>query len=80
MPNTPMMVGEGCTVFCPGQRANDDDIAIVKTLLEASGVCKQVPESLINAVGALSGSGPAFVTIITKLIFFNNFLINCRFI
>ncbi|EEZ98115.1 pyrroline-5-carboxylate reductase 3 [Tribolium castaneum] len=61
MPNTPMMVGEGCTVFCPGQRASDDDIALVKTLLETSGVCKQVPESLINAVGALAGSGPAFV-------------------
>jgi pyrroline-5-carboxylate reductase len=61
MPNTPMMVGEGCTVFCPGQRASDDDILLVKTILETSGVCMQVPESLINAVGALAGSGPAFV-------------------
>ncbi|CAH0553750.1 unnamed protein product [Brassicogethes aeneus] len=61
MPNTPMMVGEGCTVFCPGQRATESDVNVVKTILEVSGVCKQVPESLINAVGALSGSGPAFV-------------------
>lgn len=56
-----MMVGEGCTVFCPGQMASDDDITLVKTMLETLGVCMQVPESLINAVGALSGSGPAFV-------------------
>lgn len=62
MPNTPMMVGEGCTVFSPGQRATEKDIEIVKSILSVSGVCKQVPESLINAVGALSGSGPAFVS------------------
>ncbi|XP_023019575.1 pyrroline 5-carboyxlate reductase [Leptinotarsa decemlineata] len=61
MPNTPMMVGEGCTVFSPGQRATDRDIELVRTLLSVTGVCKEVPESLINAVGALSGSGPAFV-------------------
>ncbi|KAJ8984253.1 hypothetical protein NQ317_007485 [Molorchus minor] len=61
MPNTPMMVGEGCTVFCPGQRATEKDIEIVRSILSVSGLCKQVPESLINAVGALSGSGPAFV-------------------
>ncbi|KAJ3627167.1 hypothetical protein MTP99_014566 [Tenebrio molitor] len=66
MPNTPMMVGEGCTVFCPGQRASDDDILLVKTILETSGVCMQVPESLINAVGALAGSGPAFVYLIIE--------------
>nr|CAI5827767.1 unnamed protein product [Callosobruchus analis] len=63
MPNTPMMVGEGCTVFSPGPKATEHDIQIVKTILSVSGVCKQVPESLINAVGALSGSGPAFVTL-----------------
>lgn len=62
MPNTPMMVGEGCTVFCPGQRATPGDIILVKSILEVSGVCKQVPESLINAVGALAGSGPAYVS------------------
>lgn len=61
MPNTPMMVGEGCTVYCPGQLATQDDIEIVKSILEVSGVCHLVPESMINAAGALAGSGPAFV-------------------
>ncbi|XP_019871018.1 uncharacterized protein LOC109599453 [Aethina tumida] len=66
MPNTPMMVGEGCTVFCPGQRATPGDIILVKSILEVSGVCKQVPESLINAVGALAGSGPAYVYLVIE--------------
>ncbi|KAH0999976.1 hypothetical protein HUJ04_008209 [Dendroctonus ponderosae] len=42
MPNTPMMVGEGCTAFCPGIRATPHDIILVKNILEVSGVCKQV--------------------------------------
>ncbi|CAH1994112.1 unnamed protein product [Acanthoscelides obtectus] len=61
MPNTPMMVGEGCTVFTPGSKATVHDIKTVETMLSTGGICKQVPESLINAVGALSGSGTAFV-------------------
>lgn len=66
MPNTPMMVGEGCTVFCPGQRATDNDIELVRQILSTSGICHEVPESLINAVGALSGSGPAFVYLVIE--------------
>lgn len=60
MPNTPMMVGDGCTVYCPGQQATAEDISIVKSILEVSGVCRLVPESMINAVMGLSGCGPAF--------------------
>lgn len=60
MPNTPMMVGEGCTVYCPGQQATAEDIANVKKILEVSGICRLVPESMINGVGALAGCGPAF--------------------
>ncbi|CAG9769552.1 unnamed protein product [Ceutorhynchus assimilis] len=66
MPNTPMMVGEGCTVFSPGSKATPHDIQLVKTILEVSGVCKQVPESMIDAIGALSGSGPAFIYLIIE--------------
>lgn len=62
MPNTPMMLGEGCTVFCPGQRATEYDIHLVKKVLSVSGICRQVPESLINGVGGLASSGTAFVS------------------
>ena len=66
MPNTPLMVGEGCSVYCPGQHATENDINLVKTIFEVSGVCELVPESLIGAVGALAGSGPAFIYLIIE--------------
>ncbi|KAI4457850.1 pyrroline-5-carboxylate reductase [Holotrichia oblita] len=66
MPNTPMMVGEGCAVYCPGQQATDFDILLVKTILELSGICQLVPESMIDAIGALAGCGPAFIYLIIE--------------
>lgn len=66
MPNTPMMVGQGVSVFSPGSKATPHDIELIKTILEACGVCKQVPESMINAIAALAGSGPAFVYLIIE--------------
>lgn len=63
MPNTPMMVGEGCSVYCAGQHATDEDIQLVRSIVETLGLCQLVPESMINAMGALAGSGPAFVSI-----------------
>lgn len=61
-----MMVGEGCTVYCPGQQATKADISVVERILEVLGICQLVPESMINAVGALAGCGPAFVSIILQ--------------
>ncbi|KAF2881080.1 hypothetical protein ILUMI_25082 [Ignelater luminosus] len=66
MPNTPLMVGEGCVVFCPGQQATEDDIALVKSIFEVSGMCQLVPEAMINGVGALAGSGPAYIYLIIE--------------
>lgn len=62
MPNTPMMVGEGCTVYCAGKNVNKEDIELVSAMLEISGVSEMVPETMIDAIGALSGSGPAYVS------------------
>ncbi|XP_050308554.1 uncharacterized protein LOC126744967 isoform X2 [Anthonomus grandis grandis] len=61
MPNTPMLVGEGCTVYCPGSKATEDDLDLVHSILEVTGMCQRLPEHMINAVGAVSASGPAFV-------------------
>lgn len=68
MPNIPMMVGEGCTVFCPGKNVSEEDVNLVRTLLEMCGISHKVPEHMINAAGALSGSGPSFVSPILILI------------
>ncbi|KAG5879682.1 hypothetical protein JTB14_021483 [Gonioctena quinquepunctata] len=63
MPNTPMLIGKGCTVYCPGTTVTEDDLILVKNILEVTGMCQLIPEHMINAVGAVSGSGPAFVYI-----------------
>lgn len=62
MPNTPMMVGEGCAAYSLGHRADEIDGKIVEEIFSSCGVCRLVPESMINGIGALSGSGPAFVS------------------
>lgn len=61
MPNTPMLVGEGCTVYCPGTTVTEKDLNLVQSILEVTGMCQCLPEHMINAVGAVSSSGPAFV-------------------
>ncbi|XP_076239467.1 pyrroline 5-carboyxlate reductase [Calliopsis andreniformis] len=65
MPNTPMMVGEGITVYC-SMDTTDQDEYIIQTLFSFIGVSEKVPESLINAIGGLSGSGPAYAYLIIE--------------
>ncbi|XP_050499790.1 uncharacterized protein LOC114341629 [Diabrotica virgifera virgifera] len=60
MTNTPMTVGEGCSLFS-GKGATKDDMKLVNKLLSATGTCKQVPEYILNAAEALIASGPAFI-------------------
>ncbi|XP_039287799.1 pyrroline-5-carboxylate reductase isoform X2 [Nilaparvata lugens] len=63
MPNTPLLVGEGCTVICSeiGEPIPSKYLEIVKCILSVNGLCEEVDEKLINPIGALSGSGPAYV-------------------
>jgi len=61
MSNTPALVGFGASAFAPGRNVRQGDLEIVQTLLSAVGIAVQVEERLLDAVTALSGSGPAFV-------------------
>ncbi|EZA56589.1 Pyrroline-5-carboxylate reductase 1, mitochondrial [Ooceraea biroi] len=60
MPNTPMMVGEGITVYC-SKYVEPEDLDLIDTLFSYIGISQNVPESLMNAISGLSGCGPAFV-------------------
>jgi pyrroline-5-carboxylate reductase len=66
MPNTPCLVGASASGYCPGEDATPDDVALVDRLLNAVGRAFRLPESLLDAVTGLSGSGPAFVYVIIE--------------
>lgn len=61
MPNTPAMVGEGVTAVCPSERVTDEQLREVLALFESCGITEIMPERLIDAVPAVSGSSPAYV-------------------
>ena len=60
MPNTPMLVNEAMSAVSPGRYAEDDQVALTVRLLESVGKVMVVPEKLMDAVTAISGSGPAY--------------------
>jgi pyrroline-5-carboxylate reductase len=66
MSNTPALVGEGAAAYCLGPFAKEGDNAIVAGCLEAVGRSFRVPESLLDAVTGLSGSGPGFVYVMIE--------------
>ena len=61
MPNTPCLIGRGASAYSLGPHATGDDGELVAKLLSSVGAAFEVPESLLDAVTGLSGSGPAFV-------------------
>lgn len=60
MPNTPMLVGEGMVVLSPGPRASADDLEVARRLFAPAATVIELPEDKLDAVTALSGSGPAY--------------------
>jgi pyrroline-5-carboxylate reductase len=60
MPNTPVLVGKGMVALSRGAHATDEDLARARRLFEASAGVVVVDESKIDAVTAVSGSGPAY--------------------
>lgn len=61
MPNTPALVNAGMSSLTANANVNAAEIAEVVALLESFGRAEVVPESLIHAVTAVSGSAPAYV-------------------
>lgn len=60
MPNTPLTVGKGVVALAGGTSASDADVAAVVDLFSGAGLVRLVPEDQLDAVSAVSGSGPAY--------------------
>lgn len=61
MPNTPALVDEGMAAISPGAHCDEGHLHRAKELLEATGRVVRVPEQQLDAVTAISGTGPAYV-------------------
>ncbi|MEX1286768.1 MAG: pyrroline-5-carboxylate reductase [Acidimicrobiia bacterium] len=66
MPNTPALVGAGITGYAAGSAASEDDVAAAAAVLSALGETVPVDEADLDAVTAVSGSGPAYVFLLTE--------------
>lgn len=61
MPNTPALIGNGVSALASDSGADEDDLERAEVVLGAVGKVIRLPESLLDAVTGLSGSGPAYV-------------------
>ncbi|MDZ4859999.1 MAG: pyrroline-5-carboxylate reductase [Candidatus Hydrogenedentes bacterium] len=60
MPNTPALVNAGAAGIARAANCTDSDLEVAQAIFESIGIVELVEESLIDAVTALSGSGPAY--------------------
>lgn len=61
MPNLPLVVGEGASAVCGSVSSNDEEVTFVCDLFGCLGFAEEIEETLMDAVCAISGSGPAYV-------------------
>ena len=61
MPNTPALVGQGAAAITAGAHADEADLEVAEAILQCVGLTVRVEENELDAVTALSGSGPAYV-------------------
>jgi pyrroline-5-carboxylate reductase len=66
MPNTPAVVGRAVTGLSAGTRSSEADLALVRALFETVGTVVEVPESQLDALSTISGSGPAYVFLLIE--------------
>jgi pyrroline-5-carboxylate reductase len=66
MPNTPSTVHEGVAGLCAGAHAGDADLELAEEALSHLGAVVRVPESALDAITAVSGSGPAYFALLAE--------------
>src|SRR5437763_8569415 len=66
MPNAPALVHEGMAGVCAGAHAGDEQLALPEEVLSHLGAVARVPERYMDAVTAVSGSGPAYLALLAE--------------
>lgn len=66
MPNTPLMAGAGMSALAAGAGVSRAELATARAIFESAGKVVEVPEELMDAVTAVSGSGPAYYFLMTE--------------
>lgn len=66
MPNTPATVGAGMTAIAPGMHTQPHHLEQARRIFEAVGEVVEVPETAMDAVTGLSGSGPGYVALMVE--------------
>lgn len=66
MPNIPVVVDEGATGICLGPYANDMDKQLAVQIFESVGTVEIVPESHMDVITGMSGSGPAYIYMVIE--------------
>jgi pyrroline-5-carboxylate reductase len=66
MPNAPATVHEGITGLCAGAHASGESVALAEEVLLHLGPVVRVPEAYMDAVTAVSGSGPAYFALLAE--------------
>ena len=66
MPNTPALVGQGVTGIAAGQHAGPQNLKVATSVLAAVGTVRVMEEHLLDAVTAVSGTGPAYVFLLAE--------------
>ena len=66
MPNTAMLVGQGVSAICKGRFARDEHLEQVRSIMESVGAVVVVTEAQMDAVTAVSGSGPAYFFLLAE--------------
>lgn len=66
MPNTPATVGAGVTAIATGKNVQPEQIDQAQRIFAAVGEVVQIPESSMDAVTGLSGSGPGYIALVVE--------------
>ncbi|MEQ8173731.1 MAG: pyrroline-5-carboxylate reductase [Syntrophomonadaceae bacterium] len=66
MPNTPCLVGAGVSAYCPGKHARSEDLELVEKVFSTMGLALPMEEKNMDAVTAVSGSGPAYAFLVVE--------------